>query len=253
MRIPFTKVKAGLAVVAVTMIYVGVSGLMADPEKVEITWGHACDDSRCTPAAMLVGRVPDEQALVIDVLQSRPQVVTLCLQSQEGSSGGAMALANWLSKHGYNTCVPRASSQRAICAGACTVIFAGGKQRTAFGIHGRAVSGLLRKRPNALTGESGIPAGSNAWQRQASVQANQWVSRLGQAIRFGAYAAPMAKLLGEAALVPAHTIKLLTPEQLANWKLTNKPNDKKLVWLPEKPHRGGRAHDRSARAGPARD
>lgn len=238
MKIPFTRVKAGLAVVALTMIYVGVSGLMADPEKVEITWGHACDDSRCTPAAMLVGRVPDEETLVIDALQSRPQVVTLCLQSQNGSSGGAMALANWLSKHSYNTCVPRANSQRAVCAGACTVIFAGGKQRqvdqhTAFGIHGRAVSGLLRKRPNALTGEPGALTGSNAWQRRASVQANQWVSSMRQAIRFGTYAAPMAKLLGEAALVPAHTIKLLTPEQLANWKLTNKPNDKKLVWLPE--------------------
>jgi hypothetical protein len=63
MKIPFTKVKAGLIVVALTMIYVGVSGLMTEPEKVEIKWGHACDDSRCTPAAMLVGRVPEEQAL----------------------------------------------------------------------------------------------------------------------------------------------------------------------------------------------
>jgi len=224
---------------ALTMIYAGVSGLMADPENIVLKWGHACDDNQCTPAAMLVGRVPDEQALVIDALQSRPQVVTLCLQSQGGSTGGAMALAGWLSKHDYSTCVPRLSSQRAFCSGACAVIFAGGKERqidrdTAFGIHGRAVPGLLRKQPNALTGEAGVPAGSNAWQRQLSIQTNQFVSELMvQTIQFSAHPAPMAKLLREAALVPAHTVRLVTPAQLARWNLTRKPTGKKLVWLPE--------------------
>lgn len=230
--------KGGLAVIGFTMIYTGVSGLMADPENVILKWGYACDNSRCTPAAMLVGGVPGEEALVIAELKSRPQVATLCLQSQGGSTGGAMALAGWLSRHDYNTCVPRVSSQRAVCSGACAVIFAGGNERqidrdTAFGIHGRAVPGLLQKQPNALTGESGIPAGSNAWQRQLSIRANQLLSKMMiQTIQFSAYTAPMGKLLREAALVPAHTVRLVTPAQLTNWKLTSQLNSKKLDWLP---------------------
>lgn len=230
--------KGALVAVALAMIYVGVSGLMAAPKKVDLQWGQVCDDMMCSPAAMLVGSVPGEASRVIDALKTRPQATTLCLQSQGGSSGGAMALAGWLAKHSYNTCVPRVQSQRAICSGACTVVFTGGKQRqvdkdVAFGIHGDAIPGLIRKQPDGLTGEPGIPAGDGPWQRQLSIQANQLASRVAQSVQFGPHTEPMTRLLREAAVIPAHTLKRLTPAEMAGWQLTNSLNDKELAWLPE--------------------
>lgn len=236
MRARLLSLKGALVAIALTMIYVGLSGLMADSDKVTLEWGQACDDMMCSPAAMLLGGVPDDESRVIDALRAKPQFTTLCMQSQGGSSGGAMALAGWLSKKGYNTCVPRVQSQRAVCSGACAVVFAGGLQRqvdkdVAFGIHGDAVPGLIRQQPNALTGEPGIPAGSGPWQRQLSIQANQLASRLAQALRFGFQTEPMARLLREAALVPAHTFKRLTPAEMTDWQIISKPADKELVWL----------------------
>ena len=230
--------KGALVAIALTMVYVGLSGLMANPEKVALQWGQACDDMMCSPAAMLLGGVPGDESRVIDALRARPQFTTLCLQSQGGSSGGAMALAGWLSKNGYNTCVPRVQSQRAVCSGACAVVFAGGQQRqvdkeVVFSIHGGAVPGLIRQQPSALTGEPGIPAGSGPWQRQLSIQANQLASRVAQTLRFGLQTEPMARLLREATLVPAHTFRRLTPAEMAGWQLISEPADKELVWLPE--------------------
>lgn len=236
MRARLLSLKGALVAIALTMIYVGLSGLMADSDKVTLQWGQACDDMMCSPAAMLLGGVPEDESRVIDALRAKPQFTTLCLQSQGGSSGGAMALADWLSNNSYNTCVPRVQSQRAVCSGACAVVFAGGQQRqvdkdVAFGIHGGAVPGLIRQQPNALTDEPGTPAGSGPWQRQLSIQANQLASRLAQTLRFGFQAEPMARLLREAALVPAHTFRRLTAAEMADWQLISKPADKELVWL----------------------
>jgi hypothetical protein len=233
-----------LQVVLLLVVSAGITLLAAyssdpaDVKKTTVIWGYVCDKSACSPAALLFGEIPKEKAIITDVLQQRPDVKTLCLRSQGGNSSGAASLSNWLDTHGYNTCVPRIEPDRAACASACTVVFAGGNQRqvdrdVVFAIHGGYMPLLMRELPDSITGVPGVPAGDITFLKELSISANKASAVLTQAVtRWGTReTVQMNNLLSAAVEVPGHSFRYLTPGELSSWKLTTAPADSDLVWI----------------------
>lgn len=210
------------------------------PDGTVLVWGSVCDGAGCTPAGLLFGKIPDDPQEVTAELQNRPDVKKLCLRSPGGNSKGGVALASWLFENDYNTCIPRIEADQAVCASACTYVFAAGKQRNAdrqasFGIHGSAHPALIQYPADTISGESGRPKGQCAFCKALSVALNAGVSVIGHALTWaGAPSSElMRKLLLESVFIPAHTIRLLSPAEMVNWNVTTTPVDGVLEWRTE--------------------
>lgn len=208
------------------------------PASPAILWGTLCGKSGCSSAAMLEGNIPKNITAITFALQQRPAVKTLCLRSTGGNSIGGTSLSRWIFDNGYDTCVPRVERHQAVCASACTKVFASGRQRTmdrngAFALHGAAWPALVNELPDVLTGQPGSPKGECAVCQTVSIKLNQTFSLIANALTWPLTpnTDPMNRLFLESVLIPAHTLRLLTPVELQDWKVTTISADVDLIWI----------------------
>lgn len=203
----------------------------------EISWGWVCEKDGCIPAALLFGEIPDDPDDLLDVLALRPDVKTVCFQSNGGNSSSGSVIANWVHDNGYSTCLPRVDSTKAVCASACTHIFASGlvrkaDQGVAFGIHRAHIPALLKTRPDSMTGESGTIRGSCAFCQSfnsAIVETTGTVTSRWNQLRLPT-TEPIKKLLAEAATVPGQSLRMVTTQEMLAWNVINTPIDGELTW-----------------------
>jgi hypothetical protein len=226
---------AGFAIVHLLLGSFAADSLHAEKTRLDI--GQVCAGTDCKPAALLSGRIPKEHSEFTKVLAGNPAVKTLCLSSNGGDSEGGASLSSWIDSNGYGTCVPRIQHIQALCASACTIAFAGGTTRevdkdAAFAIHGGYFPPLMAVQPDSVTGAAGQPAGSNSFLRALSIGANETVAFVTRAhTRMITKDTPyMKRLIDEAAAVPGHEIKLVSPRELQAWGVTTTAGSAELVW-----------------------
>lgn len=214
------------------------TGKAGQPDQTVVVWGSYCNSNKCAPAALLFGRIPVDEQFVIKTLLEKPEIKTLCIRSNGGSAPGGASLSSWLTHNGYDTCVPRVAPDQAACASACTVVFAGGRQRlvdphVAFAIHGTAVPWLINDQPDTFTGAPGTLSGRFAFLQSLSTFANKCTSAISyvRTLATTPSSEAMEKLLGESVWIPAHTIKLVSQTELQDWKLTTALTKTDLYWI----------------------
>ncbi len=213
-------------------------------DNARITWGVMCRDGQCRPAALLYGRIPASVQPVIDLLNSRPEVKTLCLDSIGGNASAASDLAAWLVRHKYDTCLPQIGTASnkldALCASACTHIFVVGQSRLVapaarFQIH-RGASSWLRELTGAPSADAGeISAPSNVIQLIEPFNArlsrlSQWINSIGLP-----QSSAVTRLNDEAAKTPSYQLRTVSNEQLVEWGVLTEPAVHEIIFKAASP------------------
>lgn len=204
----------------------------------QISWGWACEKEGCIPAALLFGEIPDDPDVLLKPLKLRPDVKTVCFQSNGGNSISASMIASWIHDNGYSTCLPSVESTKAVCTSACTSIFASGLVRRAdpeveFGIHRATIAALMKTRPDSFSAESGTIRGSCAFcQSFNSAIVETTGAVVSQLNRWRLPATePIRTLLEKSSTVPGQNLRMLTSQELLAWKVITAPVDGELTWL----------------------
>lgn len=123
------------------------------PEQMQLITGNYCEGTKCHPAYLFSGPIPDhfvdlfntELARIRAASPTNSQIEWLCLNSPGGAPIQALDIARWVHQNGLSTCVvpieqAGARQQESICASACTKIFLAGQRRvvkseSGIGIH----------------------------------------------------------------------------------------------------------------------
>lgn len=213
-------------------------------DNAKVTWGVMCRDGQCRPAALLHGVIPASAEPVLDLLASRPDVQTLCLDSRGGNAWAAARLSAWLIEHNYDTCLPQFGSAPnkldAVCASACTRVFVAGRRRymapeASFQIHRGAIPWLRR-----LTGApSADSAGSSVVSELARVlePVNTFVAKLN--LRLSEVGMPQSiagsRLLEEAEKTPSYQLRTVSPDKLLEWGVLTEPAIHAIVFKKDGP------------------
>ena len=202
-----------------------------------ITWGSVCQGSICKPAALFTGVVVNSMLSIKQELLIKPAIKTLCLRSVGGSSVGSLEMADFISSHGYSTCLPAVGSDSAICASGCTYMFAAGADRKAdrnvlFSIHGAAIPAFVKEYADVETGNAGVLQGECSFCQLISRKANGLASGINHA--FFILRAPDSNALRiverNAWTVPGHTLMRVPYEKLQGWGVLDPGVAPLLTW-----------------------
>ena len=197
-----------------------------------IAWGTMCRADQCRPAALLYGSIPLNAQPVLDELKKRPDIKTLCLDSNGGSSVGAHEIASFVVDQEFDTCIPQiGTKQNQIdlrCASACTYIFVEGQHRyltptASFQIHRATVSSGQK----IYEMNEEVPAVDH-YVETAKAYAAQLV--LGSGYWYFPPSLARDKLLSEARNTPSYRLRSVTPAQLLDWGVLTEPATLKVTF-----------------------